>query len=124
MFSPSFYNSFLEESAFLFKDKLIGSIELETRKLSIVFDEYLNNKEIDFLTIDVEGLDLQVLKSNDWDKYRPKVILLELFAKDIESINSNEINTFLNTIGYSFYCNTPTNVFYIENEFYNGRFNT
>lgn len=124
MFQPSFFNSFLEESAILFKEKLIGSIELKTEKLSLVLDRHLNNKEIDFITVDVEGLDLQVLRSNDWTKYRPKVILMELFANDIESIKASEINIFLNANRYSFYCNTPTNIFYIENEFYKVRFNT
>ena len=27
--------------------------------------------------MDVEGFDLEVLKTNDWDVYRPKVIVIE-----------------------------------------------
>ena len=34
-------------------------------------------KEIDFLKIDVEGYEFEVLKSNDWTKYRPRVICIE-----------------------------------------------
>jgi len=34
-------------------------------------------KAIDFLKIDVEGYEFEVLKSNDWDKYRPTVICIE-----------------------------------------------
>ena len=33
--------------------------------------------EIDFITIDVEGLDYEVLNSNDWLKYKPKIIATE-----------------------------------------------
>ena len=29
------------------------------------------------MTIDAEGLDLEVAQSNDWNKYRPKMILIE-----------------------------------------------
>lgn len=34
-------------------------------------------KDIDFLKIDVEGLEDEVVESNDWDKYRPKLVLVE-----------------------------------------------
>jgi len=36
-----------------------------------------NVKHIDFLKIDVEGYESVVLESNDWKKYRPKVICVE-----------------------------------------------
>lgn len=123
MFSPSFYNSFLEESAVLFKDKLIETKELTTKKLSWVLDNFFTNRVIDFMTIDVEGLDFQVLKSNNWIKYRPKVLVIELFSNEIESIKGNMISTFLEENGYSLYCFSPTNIFFIENEFSKVRFN-
>lgn len=122
MFSESFYNSFLEESSILYKDILIEKKQLATKKLSWVLDNYLTNREIDFMTIDVEGMDFQVLKSNDWTKYRPKVLVIELFANEIASVESKEISNYLNTKGYSLYCFSPTNIFFIENEFYNLRF--
>ncbi|MCW5198181.1 FkbM family methyltransferase [Desulfobulbus sp. F3] len=33
--------------------------------------------DIDFLSVDAEGVDLKVLKSNDWNKYRPYIVLAE-----------------------------------------------
>jgi FkbM family methyltransferase len=36
-----------------------------------------NVTSIQFLKVDVEGLEYEVLKSNDWDKYRPEVICIE-----------------------------------------------
>lgn len=105
------------------KDKLIGIKNLQTRKLSWVLDRYLNDNKIDFLTVDVEGMDFEVLKSNNWNKYRPKVIIIEFFTDSIENILNSKINSFLNEKGYLFYCCTPTNVFFIENNYYNNRFN-
>jgi FkbM family methyltransferase len=32
---------------------------------------------IDFLTVDAEGLDLEVLRSNDWRRFRPRFVLAE-----------------------------------------------
>ncbi len=79
--------------------------------------------EIDFMSIDVEGMDLRVLNSNDWSKYRPKVILVEEFNHGNSIINS-PIYDFMQTKGYVYFCQTVTNAFYIENEFYNQRFVT
>jgi FkbM family methyltransferase len=49
--------------------------------LSDVLAEYLpklsDKRVIDVMTIDVEGMDLDVLKSNDWDKYSPTLLLVE-----------------------------------------------
>ncbi len=47
---------------------------------------------MDFFDIDVEGLDLEVLKSNDWDKYRPKVIVIETDISIQNDINSEIVN--------------------------------
>lgn len=38
--------------------------------------------EIDFLKIDVEGHEKEVLDDNDWQKYRPTVVVLEGTCKD------------------------------------------
>ncbi len=58
--------------------KLLFTRPIPTRPLADILDEYLPaNQTIDFLTVDVEGLDLAVLRSNNWQKYRPVVILTE-----------------------------------------------
>ena len=33
--------------------------------------------EIDVLKVDVEGLEEQVLAGNDWERFRPRVVLVE-----------------------------------------------
>jgi FkbM family methyltransferase len=36
------------------------------------------NSEIDFLKIDVEGFEFQVIQSGDWQQYRPRVVIIEV----------------------------------------------
>jgi hypothetical protein len=57
------------------------------------------NDRLDFFDIDVEGFDLEVLKTNDWVKYRPKVIVIE---SDISLQNdiSSEIVKYLELQNY------------------------
>jgi FkbM family methyltransferase len=47
------------------------------KPLSKIFDMYLQWKTIDILSIDVEWMDMEVLKSNDRSKYKPQYIILE-----------------------------------------------
>jgi FkbM family methyltransferase len=47
------------------------------------FEEKLNNQAIDFINIDVEGNELNVLKGFDLKKFKHKVILLEYIRNDM-----------------------------------------
>lgn len=53
-------------------------IEIPVLRLDTVLSEYLGDRYIDFMSIDVEGVEMNVLQGNDWDKYRPMVILIEI----------------------------------------------
>ena len=78
--------------------KLLDKRKLETLSLEEVLDKNLNyQQKIDFMNIDVEGLDLEVLKSNNWDKYAPRVILVENL-QDQKRIK--DIENFLKKKGY------------------------
>ena len=123
LFSPSFYNTFEEKYAKMYKDKLIGEKYLKTQKLSQIFDKYLGNNKIDFLTIDVEGWDLKVLQSNDWVKYRPKVVVVEYITYyDDERPRNLETKKYLISKGYKYLCCSPTNAFFVEKKFFKNRF--
>jgi FkbM family methyltransferase len=70
--------------------------------LSDVFAAYVSpNQQIDFMTVDVEGLDLAVLQSNDWNLYRPTYLLVEDVDFLIESPRDSEVYQFINSVGYS-----------------------
>src|SRR5258706_1007644 len=71
-----------------------------TETLTSTLDtNFESGRNIDLLTIDVEGHDLQVLRGLDLSKYRPKIIVIEIHALD--SIKDNEIYEYLTANGYS-----------------------
>lgn len=45
--------------------------------LEKLFDEYIKDTKIDILSVDVEWWDMDVLKSNNRNKYKPNFIILE-----------------------------------------------
>lgn len=83
-------NSFSKE--YINKNNLNREVKeiniIEVKPLKSIFDAEIPSKQIDFLTIDVEGLDLLVLKGNDWDKYRPSIICVESHLQLNEDLNS------------------------------------
>lgn len=60
------------------EDKIVEKKDVETVSLQKILEKHIKAGEIiDFLDVDVEGFDLEVLQSNDWEKFRPRIILVE-----------------------------------------------
>ena len=58
------------------------------------------NKKIDFLNIDAEGKDEEVLLSNNWEKYKPTYILVEILRENHLNKNDSSIKKFLKSKDY------------------------
>lgn len=73
--------------------------------LNEIITKYLatNNNAPELLSIDVECLELQVLESNDWNIFRPKVICIEILNNDLqkEVLNDSKVFLFLSSKGYN-----------------------
>jgi FkbM family methyltransferase len=97
---------------------IIKELSIKVYPLSKILEEYLpEGQKIDFLTIDVEGKDFEVLKSNDWSRFRPKVVLVEILSSSIEEVFESPIYIFMKENGYSFFAKTFNTCFFVENEF-------
>jgi hypothetical protein len=86
-----------------------------SKKLTSILDQYISKEsEIDFLTIDIEGAELQALKSLDFKKYRPKMIIAESHYQ-LEN-KENELRVFLETNNYNFLGHIVVNGYWIDNK--------
>lgn len=102
MFKESSMNTFNED--FIKENNLMAQLDHEISIPLIPLNELLNkyttaHDRLDFFDIDVEGLDLEVLQSNDWNLYRPKIILIESNAS-IKTDIMSETTLFLETQHY------------------------
>jgi FkbM family methyltransferase len=82
----------------------VGKTVVECLPLATIIDKHLpqlQSSKVDLLTIDAEGLDLQVLRSNDWDRYQPRVIVVEILGGDLSEMMRSDTVTFLAGVGYS-----------------------
>jgi FkbM family methyltransferase len=61
--------------------------EVEVVRLADVCDTHVKDRTIDFMKIDVEGGELGVLQSGDWERFRPRLLIVEATA-----VNSRDEN--------------------------------
>jgi FkbM family methyltransferase len=105
LFDEPALNTFNEERAnFLTTTtnfKLAKKIPVKVSTLKTILDQHLEKgQHIDFLTIDVEGLDYEILASNDWDKYRPEMVLAEDLHGSLENLAQSKLYNLMRQNNY------------------------
>lgn len=90
-------------------------IKVRLQRLDTILDK-ANVKNIDFMKIDVEGFEVQVLNSNNWKKYRPNVICIEA------GVSVRQTRRFLKQIDYMHVFNDGLNDYYIDKQW--GKFDS
>lgn len=78
-----------------------GTESTEVQRLDAILERHLpRGKRIDFLSVDTEGLDLSVLRSNDWARFRPACVLAEALGVDLEHVPDSAIGRFMHEQKY------------------------
>ena len=118
VFDPSIFSTFDKNSAEEYKK--MGHLVLNILKIPVfplkdVLEKYAVDKEIDIMSLDTEGYDMQVLSSNDWKKFRPHFIILETLEYR-EGNKGKKLNDtydkYMNGIGYNKVADTYINTIY------------
>ncbi|MBA2613909.1 MAG: FkbM family methyltransferase [Bacteroidetes bacterium] len=118
-------NSFSKENLVengMFKE-VTKTIPVKVWPLKKILQQYESKfSQIDLLNIDVEGLDFEVLNSNDWTKYKPKIIAVELNIRSIDDLLTHRSAIFLKNLGYiivakNVILNNVATVFFARNDF-------
>jgi FkbM family methyltransferase len=88
--------------------RIVETKTVEIRTLAQVLEQHLPAQtSIDFLSVDVEGVDLSVLRSNDWSRFSPRYVLAEdCSGADIEAVLKLPIAVFLRSVGYGLFAKT------------------
>ncbi len=94
--------------------RIVDIRSIRVSPLSKILDQHLNNNQtsIDFFNVDVEGLDLDVLKSNNWERYSPTLIITESLKNSIADILQSGVNTYLVSVGYQLVSKTINSLIY------------
>ena len=121
----------LSKEVHVFRNAKIEQVKkINTTTLNNIIEssKYKNNK-INFLSIDVEGYEMNVLKGFDIEKYSPDIVVVEyvdLSMKKEEFYNNNvtkvldsEISTYMQSQNYSFVNWLNQDLVYVNNKLRN-----
>lgn len=87
---------------------------VKMERLADILDEHVPpGQEINFLKVDVEGLEEQALRGNDWQKFRPWVVLVEATLPMSQTPSYEQWEHVLLDAGYLFVYADGLNRFYI-----------
>lgn len=83
-----------------------NKMNIQVDTLKNIMKKYVKSR-VDFISVDTEGLDMGVLKSNDWKKYRPTLLCVEtidfvnqLAGTKKKNIRKESIGHYLMSVGY------------------------
>lgn len=129
--SANFYTVSSEKMSTLVKPKVEGLIDSHkmaiknVKKIKIttinkIIEKYCKGVFPDLLSLDIEGMDLAVLRSINWKKYSPLVICAETASY---STNGNEkkdtkLISYLENKGYLVYADTRINTIFVKKDKY------
>lgn len=123
---PSTLNTFCEKEA----ERLTNSegavlekvITVPMVSLNGIFDQYFETPP-DFVSLDAEGLELDILRAADLYRYRPTVFCIETLSyssKGTEKKSKSTV-TFMASAGYMAYSDTYINTIFVDEETWRNR---
>lgn len=124
---PKKYNGWstfsLEEADFRKQETSISyeTLSVPLKNINSIIKEYFNQHP-NFISLDVEGLDLEILKSIDFDKYKPEVICVETVSFGYLNNTEKKLNNiaeFMETLGYFAYADTHINTIFCLKKLFN-----
>lgn len=95
--------------------EIVETIKVKVRPLAELLKQHLpKGQKINFMTIDVEGRDLDVIRSNDWKIYRPEFVMVECLeaVESLEAVLTDKVTVFLRKVGYQPIAKTLYTVIY------------
>ncbi|MGF9713266.1 FkbM family methyltransferase [Paenibacillus naphthalenovorans] len=103
--------------------KIIDKKQVKTISYKTIVEDYLG-KAPTILSIDIEGKDLEILHSIDYQNYRPLIIVTEMINYDTKlshNTKNDEIKQYLNSMDYDEYAFTGINSIFLDRRFLSER---
>ena len=126
--NKSALNTISKKNADFQKAEVSSIKKIKTQSINkIIENSPYKNQKIDFLSVDVEGSELDIFKNLDFNKYSPKVIVVEfldlsLKKLEIKNLNINnmirsEIFELIQSKGYTLANVLHSDLIFIRNSF-------
>jgi FkbM family methyltransferase len=100
-------------------DPVIKQVEVKCVPINDILAEYVGGRQIDLLTVDVEGLDCEILGSLDLRRWRPTMIITEILAAgSMDDVMRSDVCRLLHDRGYMLFSRLHFSAIFIEGDAY------
>lgn len=98
------------------KTKIDEIIKVPVIPINDVLEDHFSGKALDFVSLDVEGLDLQILRSFNFVRWRPKVLCVETitYSEQHKGKKIPDIERILLDQNYFVYADTHINTIFVD----------
>ena len=95
--------------------RVIATKTIRLERLDSILAKHLPPRtHIDFMSIDAEGYDLNIIHSNNWEIYRPTCVVVEALGSSIDELLQCDLHKHLASKGYGLFAKTYNSVFYLD----------
>lgn len=119
-------NTFSKEEAERYQSygtyKIKEVIKMPILEINDIVDQYLFNL-VNFISIDIEGLELEILKTLDFSRIRPEVFCIETltYTEDKTEQKNQQILDYMINNGYFVYADTYINTIFVDRKKWNNQ---
>lgn len=108
MFENSMLNGILSEETvqqhIARGEQLIEQSTIPCKRINDVLADHIPAGELDLISVDIEGQDLAVLQDFDFERWRPKLIIVEILGpQSLEAVLMSPEVAFLNSVNYKLF---------------------
>ena len=116
-------NTFSKEQSLYLEErghKILNQQVIPVSTIDSIFQNYFNNSCPNIIFIDAEGLDFKIIKSIDFNKYKPEVICVETISYELNGrgVKDSELIDFVLSKGYFLYADTNINSIFVKKSFW------
>ena len=98
--------------------KVVGTVDVQVFPINELMETFMRCP--DFVSIDIEGAEVEVLSELDFDKYKPLIFCIETLDFATQQKNKNLIEL-MDRRGYLLYADTMVNSIFVNKERYGAR---
>jgi len=114
-------NTFSRETAERYasygNNKIEMKLKIDVVNINEIVSKYFDSKP-NFVSLDVEGLDLEILKSFDFKRFRPEVFCVETltYTENNSEIKITEIIEYMKSVNYMAHSDTYVNTIFVDED--------
>ncbi|MEO6849005.1 MAG: FkbM family methyltransferase [Mucilaginibacter sp.] len=95
--------------------KIVKILEVQTKTLASILNDHLPpDTKINFISIDAEGFDFDILTSNNWKKFPAEMVLVES-ELTVDAFFESKLCAFMQGMGYHFFAKT-LRTYFLKND--------